>query len=157
MVHGNARGNDLRPVECGVRSWRHFVPGGSENWHELAYSLKGETEWESDDEPYVKLQKVCDTRIAQLGKERRPFISTSGFCGRIPKDAEDGNCLSILFGCDVPVVLWENGGSYTFIGECYIQGLMNGEVIKELEAGSRVSQDLKFGNTCSSQLLVSIT
>jgi hypothetical protein len=138
-------GGNFRTDKCGVRSWRHFLPGESEMWHEPAYSLKGETEVESDDDDDYEIpDEVWDARIAQLSKGRRGFISKRGLCGLVPEDAGNGDCLCILFGCDVPVVLRKTGDSYAFVGECYIQGLMNGEAMKELEAGTRTSQDFEI-------------
>jgi hypothetical protein len=133
-------GGNFHTGECGIRSWRHFVPGASKEWHKLAYSLKGNAEVEFDDDNYEIPREVWDARIAQLGKGRRAFLSNSGLCGLVPENADDGDCLCILFGCDIPVVLRKTGDSYTFIGECYIYGLMDGEAIKELEASTRTSQ-----------------
>ena len=51
-----------------------------------------------------------------------------------PRSCEAGDLVCILRGCSVPVLLRRNGdlGTYTFIGECYVHGMMDGEA-KEQE------------------------
>ena len=48
-----------------------------------------------------------------------------------PRSCEAGDLVCILHGCSVPVLLRRNGdlGNYTFIGECYVHGMMDGEAI----------------------------
>ena len=44
--------------------------------------------------------------------------------------------MCVLFGCDVPVLLHEREGNrLAFIGESYIQRLMDGEAVEALERG----------------------
>jgi hypothetical protein len=62
---------------------------------------------------------------------RRLVISESGLLGMAPRRARKGDLICILYGCSVPVVLRphvEKGG-YSFIGECYVDGFMNGEAL----------------------------
>jgi hypothetical protein len=54
--------------------------------------------------------------------------------GLAPGDAEKGDQVCILFGCSVPVVLRRVRGDrsktlYSFVGECYAHGKMDGEAI----------------------------
>jgi hypothetical protein len=47
-----------------------------------------------------------------------------------------GDVICVLFGCDMPVVLREiDENSYTFIGGCYMHGIMEGGGYEE--PGSR--------------------
>lgn len=49
----------------------------------------------------------------------------------VPKQSKEGDVICVLFGCSVPVVLRQcaDKGTYKFIGECYVDGYMNGEAI----------------------------
>jgi hypothetical protein len=59
----------------------------------------------------------------------RKLVGTSnGFLGIAPLAARHGDLVYILLGCNLPVILRGTGrGSFKLIGECYVQGLMNGE------------------------------
>ena len=56
-----------------------------------------------------------------------------GLIGLGPRDVQAGDWACILFGCSVPVVLREHrsatGRYFSFIGECYIYGMMDGEAL----------------------------
>jgi hypothetical protein len=54
--------------------------------------------------------------------------------------AQQGDLVCVLFGCSVPVVLrrLDEDNSYTFIGECYLHGFMDGEAI-----AMQVKKDIK--------------
>jgi hypothetical protein len=138
-------GGDFVPGGCNYRIWRYFHPGATKEWHELAYSLKNTSETNEDDsEDDTEWTAAVSARIAQLGEGRRVFVSESGYCGLVPEHAKDGDCLCILFGCDVPVVLRKTGDWYTFIGECYIQRLMDGEAMKDLLVGKKMAQEFEI-------------
>lgn len=136
-------GGGLRPGECLARIWRYFCPKAREEWHHLINSYNHDfnmnaANWGEED------VALFDVRIAQIGQGRSIFISETGYCGLLPEHAKEGDCLCVLFGCDVPVVLRKAGDFYTFIGECYIQGLMDGEAITELEVGNKTSQEFEI-------------
>ena len=54
-----------------------------------------------------------------------------------PRSCKEGDLVCILHGCSVPVLLrrGRDGVHYTFIGECYVHGMMDGEAVmlKELQ------------------------
>ena len=63
---------------------------------------------------------------------RRLYSTKEGRIGTGPPEIEQGHAIAILSGCDVPVVLRPvEEGRYEIIGETYIQGVMNGEVMKK--------------------------
>jgi hypothetical protein len=67
----------------------------------------------------------------------RCFIVTStGNIGIGPSDTQVGDYAAVIFGGDIPYVLRENGSSWYFIGELYLEGWMNGEVAREMEKGT---------------------
>ena len=57
-----------------------------------------------------------------------------GFFGFGSEDIEEGDIVCILLGCSVPVILNEqidgNRKYYRFKGECYVHGVMKGELLK---------------------------
>jgi hypothetical protein len=70
-----------------------------------------------------------------MTSHRRFAMSDTGYMGLVPRRAQVGDSVYILKGGHVPYVLRENGETYTFIGECYVHGLMDDEGMKLLEKG----------------------
>jgi hypothetical protein len=67
----------------------------------------------------------------RLQKSRRPFLSISGYVGLAPEFTEQGDVLVVFCGAKFPYVLRRNGdGTYTFVGEAYVHGIMDGEFVK---------------------------
>lgn len=103
------------------------------------------------DVPYFNINSVKDLnktpegmiefidRIRQVVWERTCFRTTDTNGGRSlvglgPNKARENDLICILFGCSVPVVLREIRGTneYKFIGECYVDGMMDGEAIEQM-------------------------
>ncbi|QSZ33502.1 hypothetical protein DSL72_005070 [Monilinia vaccinii-corymbosi] len=78
---------------------------------------------------------------------RRLMVTNEEYIGMVPCRARKGDQVWILLGCSIPLILrkWENQEEYQLIGECYLDGYMNGEVQKEVENGIR-----KVEETCLS-------
>ncbi|KAK1836081.1 heterokaryon incompatibility protein 6, OR allele [Podospora conica] len=65
-------------------------------------------------------------------EERRLGTTSNGYLALLPKLTEIGDELVILKGGRVPVVLRpRDDGSMQFIGEAYVQGIMDGEAFRE--------------------------
>jgi hypothetical protein len=47
-----------------------------------------------------------------------------------------GDVVCVLFGGTVPFVLRRSGDDFRLHGEAYVYGVMNGEVIDQLDAGN---------------------
>ncbi|KAI0849711.1 heterokaryon incompatibility protein-domain-containing protein [Daldinia vernicosa] len=63
---------------------------------------------------------------------RRFFITAGNLMGIGPETIERDDIVVILFGGKVPYVIRELGeGKYSFIGECYVPGLMAGEAVEQ--------------------------
>jgi hypothetical protein len=60
----------------------------------------------------------------------RLMITRDGRIGLVSKKAKKGDLVAVLFGCSVPVLLRQTGeeenGTFTMVGECFLDGLMNG-------------------------------
>ena len=67
---------------------------------------------------------------------RRLLISVKGMLGMAPIKAKKGDVICVLFGCSVPLLLRQRHSQeeYEFIGECYLDGYMNGEALDSMEA-----------------------
>ena len=82
--------------------------------------------------------------------QRRFFVTEKGFMGTGPLATLPGDRITILFGGDVPFLLREdpNGGTsdkksvgmspyWKLIGDCFIHGIMDGEVMDTCEGRTR--------------------
>lgn len=70
---------------------------------------------------------------------RRFCVSTDGYFGIVPKGAKEHDWICVLSENHTPFVLREVENGYTLIGDCYVQGLMEGVAIKMVE-----ERQLKF-------------
>ena len=72
---------------------------------------------------------------------RRFFITENGYMGLGPEHMKKGDFIFVLFGGPVPFLLRDAGNHYvpkegpkpchTLIGDCFVQGIMDGEVTTE--------------------------
>lgn len=61
---------------------------------------------------------------------RRSFISHSGYVGTGPLNAAPGDVVCVFLGAHVPYVIRASGdGSYTLVGDAWVNGIMCGEVL----------------------------
>jgi hypothetical protein len=65
---------------------------------------------------------------------RSAWVSSLGWIGLGPEGTQQGHVIAILYGADVPFILRPINGSYNLIGECFAEGIMYGEVIRDLES-----------------------
>jgi hypothetical protein len=72
-------------------------------------------------------------RLALLSLEQRALITTkTGYLGLAPVAVRPGDVIAVLFGSNCPAILRPYGDDlYHVVGECYIHGLMDGEVLKQ--------------------------
>ena len=54
----------------------------------------------------------------------------TGFVGLAPEEVRVGDTISVLVGCNHPIVLSPHGDVFRYVGECYFHGLMDGEAIE---------------------------
>jgi hypothetical protein len=60
----------------------------------------------------------------------RPMVSKKGYYGLVPHTAKLGDSLIILLGLSAPVVLRDDGDHWIWMGTCFIQGVMDGEIVQ---------------------------
>lgn len=66
---------------------------------------------------------------------RRFFITSNSHLGVGPRWTQKGDLVCVLFGGGVPYVLSPKGKNYTFIGQSYVHGLMEGQAIDAWRKG----------------------
>ena len=68
------------------------------------------------------IQAVCRDRL---------FVKTGeGYIGLAPKSAQPGDLICIILGCSLPLLLRPTSNAHhQVVGPCYVQGLMEGEVL----------------------------
>ena len=76
-------------------------------------------------------------RVQNVTWNRRLARTKEGGLGLLPASAESSDRVAVLFGCSVPVLLRprmekDPVGSFTLIGECFIDGIMEGEAVAGL-------------------------
>ena len=125
------------PKISGSRNRRAF-PGAQTTSQETPTTIQS-----NDHRPQEGLEGdlAINARAAQVGERRRIFVSEKGDAGLVPDDAEIGDVLCILYGCDLPVLLRPvRDGRYKFMGEAYVHGLMHGEAMETTEGERNVTQ-----------------
>lgn len=70
-----------------------------------------------------------DPDFARVCENQRSwtFYHKEWLHGDGPSHARVGDVICILYGCSMPIILQKTDSQYTFIGESYTYGLMDGE------------------------------
>ena len=73
----------------------------------------------------------------------RNFCTTeAGRLGWASKRAKEGDIVALLYGCVVPILLRpRQDGKYECLEACYIQGIMDGEVVEEAMIANGIPED----------------
>lgn len=88
--------------------------------------------------PLVETWKKWSSLFGSTTWNRTVYITKEGHIGLALSTARPGDELCILFGCTAPVVLRRHDdGSHTFIGDSFVHGIMDGEMMEEFEMGDR--------------------
>jgi len=86
-----------------------------------------------------------DVARATLAFVGRRMVTTEGrYLGLAPDAVQKGDVIAIVYGCNFPVVLRKCGEFYLVIGESYIDGIMDGELIEAKERGEYSEVELTF-------------
>jgi hypothetical protein len=117
--------------------WRTLIVDRELNWEgppnaERDFGGRFEAWKQSDpDEAYVR--PYSDAAILRC-KERSFFITEKGYLGLGPSGTTAGDVVCVLRGGNVPFVLRKSDGrSYNLIGEAYVHGIMDGNVVREAQ------------------------
>ncbi|KAK5215057.1 hypothetical protein LTR96_011387 [Exophiala xenobiotica] len=81
----------------------------------------------------------------QYALGRSFFVTKKGYFGLAPPDARKKDVIAILFGSKVPLVLRSQAdGTFVLIGETHVQGLMDGEAVKKMQAEGASAQTISI-------------
>jgi len=77
---------------------------------------------------------------------RRYFNTEQGYIGIAPADTKPGDVVCIFFSGPTPFIIRQSQlvPSYTFLGECYVYGLMNSEALDMMEQGTLQSETFEL-------------
>lgn len=90
------------------------------------------------DDVFSRINKLAVERAC---RNRRFFITKSGYLGIGPKTMRTGNKLVLLYGGKWPFLLFPTKGEYFyFVGPCYVQDIMHGEALEERETDTNMSR-----------------
>jgi hypothetical protein len=72
--------------------------------------------------------------VAALARRRTFFISSRGYMGMGPVPLREGDLITVVLGCSVPLLVRQTGDHHVLIGECFVWGLMDGEALRGRKA-----------------------
>lgn len=73
-------------------------------------------------------KRICAT-LSIRSIYRRPFIVDQGYLGLGPADVEEGDIVVVFLGVNVPFILRPVRDKYALVGDCYVHGIMYGELM----------------------------
>ena len=77
-----------------------------------------------------------ETAVRFSASQKRFFVDEGGWIGLAPSGALEGDEICLFLGAQVPFVVRKRGdGKYRFIGECYVHGIMDGELMEAATDG----------------------
>ncbi len=79
------------------------------------------------DDDYLNGTIAVMTILNGENYDKHFFETSDGLLGLGPRAMQNGDCVAVLSGCSMPVVLRKIGSYYLHVGSCFVLGLMNGE------------------------------
>ncbi|KAK8052396.1 hypothetical protein PG993_003781 [Apiospora rasikravindrae] len=64
-----------------------------------------------------------------------PFVTKNNRIGKGPRGLDQGDCVAVIYGCRIPLVLRPSGAHFQLVGPCYFHGAMLGDIVERLDAG----------------------
>lgn len=72
---------------------------------------------------------------------RRVALTEKRYFAMIPSDAEVGDHICVFLGAQVPFVLRQTGAGFRLVGDCFVQGFMDGEIMRHVDQGQAELRD----------------
>lgn len=85
-------------------------------------------------------------KIYRFVRTRRLMVTLNGSIGLVPIDAQRGDIVCLLLGCNVPLVLRAaENQHYNVVGNCYLHGIMDGEAMEWLKGAQSCIEEIILG------------
>lgn len=80
----------------------------------------------------ASLYQIYHEALVRWMRNRRFFVTKSGYIGRGSKIMQRGDLVTVLYGSRVPIILRQlrQTESYAVVGQAYVYGIMFGEVVE---------------------------
>ncbi|KAI4703269.1 hypothetical protein J4E81_002147 [Alternaria sp. BMP 2799] len=127
MLHDHVNQLDNKSRCAHYEAFRHYI------------------EWYRD--PTTDFDSLCGDarqyhRLLQIRSWKRRFFWTSQKdYGMGPACMREGDIVVVLYGGAAPHVLRPKGDKFLMLGEAYVDSIMNGELVREVEEGRRQDQE----------------
>jgi hypothetical protein len=79
--------------------------------------------------------------VRQMGVQRRLFKTDTATYGLGPSCMRSDDVIVVLYGGKMPFALRPKGNNFIFLGEVYIDELMDGALVRRMEAGEAVERE----------------
>ncbi|EFQ93331.1 hypothetical protein PTT_09326 [Pyrenophora teres f. teres 0-1] len=92
--------------------------------------------------PMYQMNDKLDTFLSRFHdtarkKARRLMVTERGYVGVAPCRARPGDVVAVLLGCSIPLVLRKaSQDAWQVVGEGFMYGYMNGEVVEQVKSGT---------------------
>jgi hypothetical protein len=83
-------------------------------------------------------------RLPSHWRSRRFITTMKGYAGLGPTSCVPGDLICIILGCATPIILRRVEGHFVVVGECYVHGIMHGETMADLDAGTYKLRDFEI-------------
>jgi hypothetical protein len=94
----------------------------------------------------LELYQDCVARMSEFMWYRRLITTERGYIGNAPRPVRRGDVVGVLFGCCAPLILRPDpdvdGDCFEIVAECYLQGIMDGEIVRGIQEGTYEVQDI---------------
>lgn len=121
---------------CGLQSFDQRCESAHVQRSEFAAMVLRYCDEDASLVPHLrKLAGACDgmkyERAAyEMGIQRALATTRNGRKLLVPRFAQPGDILCVLWGGRVPYILRSKGEQYRLVGECYLHGAMDGELVE---------------------------
>ncbi len=106
-----------------------------ERTFEEAKRIYPERQWRSDEEAGQNIDEEQAKTLLFNGASANGFggrklaITKSGYFAMVPPLAEVGDIICLIYGAQTPFVLRRESNGLQLVGECYVHGIMDGEIV----------------------------
>jgi hypothetical protein len=83
-------------------------------------------------------------QFSSVTEKRAFFVTEAGYMGLAPLGTKAGDGVAVLLGCAVPLVMRRSDDYFELVGDTYVCGMMEGEIIDEVDAGVMELGNLVF-------------